>query len=64
MADGLGMPNGLSFSPDEQALYITDTDAVHGEGVYSPHKPASKYVPTFSEAYGADIQVKDMLTAS
>lgn len=26
MADGFGRPNGLCFSPDEQTLYVTDTD--------------------------------------
>lgn len=40
VADGLGRPNGLCFSPDEQTLYITDTDGVHG-GVYSPGRVAS-----------------------
>ena len=32
MADGFGRPNGLCFSPDEQTLYITDTDHIHGDG--------------------------------
>ncbi|MCJ1401835.1 hypothetical protein MMC11_005052 [Xylographa trunciseda] len=27
VADGFGRPNGIAFSPDEQTLYITDTDA-------------------------------------
>jgi gluconolactonase len=32
MADGFGRPNGLCFSPDEKALYVTDTDWIHGDG--------------------------------
>ncbi|MTV80982.1 SMP-30/gluconolactonase/LRE family protein, partial [Streptococcus pneumoniae] len=30
VADGFGRPNGLCFSPDEQTMYITDTDQIHG----------------------------------
>jgi gluconolactonase len=30
VADSLGKPNGLAFSPDEQRLYITDTGITHG----------------------------------
>lgn len=30
MADGIGRPNGICFSPDEQTLYITDTDQIRG----------------------------------
>lgn len=40
VADGLGRPNGLCFSPNEETLYVTDTDGVHG-GVYDPSRPAS-----------------------
>jgi gluconolactonase len=32
VADGFGRPNGICFSPDEQTLYITDTDWIHGDG--------------------------------
>ncbi|KAH0562685.1 hypothetical protein GP486_002642 [Trichoglossum hirsutum] len=32
VADGFGRPNGISFSPDESVVYITDTDSVHGDG--------------------------------
>lgn len=31
MADGLGRPNGICFSPDEKTVYITDTDMTHAE---------------------------------
>lgn len=34
VADGMGKPNGLCFSPDEKTLYITDTDAQNGAGPY------------------------------
>ena len=30
MADGFGRPNGICFSPDEQTVYITDTDQIRG----------------------------------
>ncbi|KAK5108320.1 hypothetical protein LTR62_008416 [Meristemomyces frigidus] len=33
VADGFGRPNGLCFSPDEETMYITDTDQIHGDGV-------------------------------
>lgn len=32
IADGFGRPNGICFSPDEQTLYVTDTDWIHGDG--------------------------------
>jgi len=32
IADGLGRPNGICFSPDESTVYITDTDWIHGDG--------------------------------
>jgi gluconolactonase len=32
VADGFGRPKGICFSPDEATVYITDTDAVHGDG--------------------------------
>jgi gluconolactonase len=40
VADGIRKPNGLCFAPDEKTMYITDTDAVQGEGVYKPDRPA------------------------
>jgi gluconolactonase len=32
VADGFGRCNGLCFSPDEETLYVTDTDWIHGDG--------------------------------
>ncbi|KAF2661512.1 calcium-dependent phosphotriesterase [Lophiostoma macrostomum CBS 122681] len=32
VADGFGRPKGICFAPDERTVYITDTDAVHGDG--------------------------------
>lgn len=32
MADGFGRPNGISFSPNQTVIYITDTDYIHGDG--------------------------------
>ena len=33
VADGLGRPNGICFSPDYSTIYITDTDQVRGQSV-------------------------------
>ncbi|KAL1859688.1 hypothetical protein VTK73DRAFT_7495 [Phialemonium thermophilum] len=30
VADGFGRPNGICFSPDQQTIYVTDTDQVRG----------------------------------
>lgn len=32
VADGLGRPTGIAFSPDEGTAYVTDTDACRGDG--------------------------------
>lgn len=32
MADGFGRPNGIAFNPSQQIVYVTDTDATHGDG--------------------------------
>jgi gluconolactonase len=36
VADGLGRPTGLCFSPDGRTVYVTDSDAVHGDGNQDP----------------------------
>lgn len=41
MADGLGHPNGVCFSPDERTVYVTDTDKVHGSGNSRFNMPSS-----------------------
>ena len=43
VADGFGRPNGICFSPDEQVLYITDTDALHGTFALDSTKSATIY---------------------
>jgi gluconolactonase len=43
VADGLGRPNGLCFSPDEKMLYITDTDWIHAPGVTDDTRVSSIY---------------------
>jgi gluconolactonase len=40
VADGFGRPNGLCFSPDEQTLYVTDTDWIHGDGTTDLTRPS------------------------
>jgi gluconolactonase len=41
VADGFGHPNGLCFSPDEQVLYVTDTDRERGDGSVHDTCPSS-----------------------
>ncbi|KAJ5595177.1 uncharacterized protein N7459_001385 [Penicillium hispanicum] len=43
VADGLGRPNGISFSPDEKTVYITDTAETDGDGSKDQLKPATIY---------------------
>ncbi|KAL3456780.1 hypothetical protein BJX64DRAFT_296391 [Aspergillus heterothallicus] len=53
VADGLGQPNGLAFSPDESILYVTDTDAHRGNGDDNAERAATIYaydVKTYSNA--------------
>lgn len=38
VADGFGKPNGICFSPDEQTVYITDTDYIRGDGTTDPRR--------------------------
>ncbi|KAI9754341.1 MAG: hypothetical protein M4579_004739, partial [Chaenotheca gracillima] len=46
IADGFGRPNGICFSPDLQTVYITDTDAVHGDGTVDITRAATIYAFT------------------
>lgn len=41
MADGFGHPNGICFSPDENVVYITDTDWISGDGTTDDTKVSS-----------------------
>ncbi|KAJ5495723.1 hypothetical protein N7539_000839 [Penicillium diatomitis] len=43
VADGFGRPNGISFSPDEMTMYITDTAETIGNGTTDPVLPATIY---------------------
>lgn len=43
VADGFGRPNGLCFSPDEETLYVTDTDLIHGDGSTDVQRPQTMY---------------------
>lgn len=44
VADGIGQPNGIAFSPDESIVYVTDTDAQWGNGNKSLARAATMYV--------------------
>jgi gluconolactonase len=41
VADGIGRPNGLCFSPDETVLYVTDTDLIHAGNDKDPKRAAT-----------------------
>jgi gluconolactonase len=41
VADGFGRPNGISFSPDQKVLYITDTAETIGDGSKDNTLPAT-----------------------
>jgi gluconolactonase len=43
MADNFVRPNGLTLSPDETVLYVTDTGSGLGNGTIDPTGPASIY---------------------
>ena len=41
IADGFGRPNGITFSPDEKTVYITDTAETNGDGSEDNLLPAT-----------------------
>jgi gluconolactonase len=41
IADGFGRPNGITFSPDEKTVYITDTAENNGDGSEDQLLPAT-----------------------
>jgi gluconolactonase len=41
IADGFGRPNGITFSPDEKTVYITDTAENNGDGSEDKLLPAT-----------------------
>lgn len=45
MADGFGRPNGICFSPNEEIVYITDTDFIHGDGSTDESRASTMLVP-------------------
>ncbi|KAK4539676.1 hypothetical protein LTR36_010439 [Oleoguttula mirabilis] len=53
VADGFGRPNGLCFSPDEETLYITDTDWIHGDGTIDPMRASTIYAFDVTERHGS-----------
>lgn len=55
VADGLGRPTGICFSPDLKTAYITDCEAVSGDGNQDPTKAASIYAFDVIRRSGADF---------
>lgn len=41
IADGFGRPNGITFSPNEKTVYITDTAETDGDGSEDKLLPAT-----------------------
>ncbi|KAJ5759236.1 SMP-30/Gluconolaconase/LRE-like region [Penicillium odoratum] len=52
VADGFGRPNGISFSPDEKTVYVTDTAETDGDGSKDALKPATIYAFDLSTING------------
>ncbi|KAF5603727.1 gluconolactonase [Fusarium pseudocircinatum] len=52
VADGFGRPNGISFSPDEKVVYITDTDWIHGDGTTDDTRARTIYAFDLSTISG------------
>jgi len=63
VADGFGRPNGISFSPDEKVVYITDTDSIHGDGDKDPLRPATIYAFDIITGSGAPFLTNRRLFA-
>ncbi|KAL4914309.1 hypothetical protein BDW62DRAFT_145092 [Aspergillus aurantiobrunneus] len=57
VADGIGRPNGIAFSPDESIVYVTDTDAYWGNGDESLRRAATIYAFDVKEYSGAPFLV-------
>nr|POF13477.1 gluconolactonase [Quercus suber] len=55
LADGFGRPNGICFSPDEETLYVTDTDWIHGDGGIDPTRPSTIYAFDIEQRHGSDF---------
>lgn len=51
MADGFGRPNGISFSPDQSVVYVTDTDIVHGDGTIDRTRASTMQVAGYRANY-------------
>ncbi|KAF2752108.1 calcium-dependent phosphotriesterase [Sporormia fimetaria CBS 119925] len=43
VADGFGRPKSLCFASDEKALYVADTDCLHGDGSVDTTRAATIY---------------------
>ncbi|CAI7638194.1 unnamed protein product [Penicillium pancosmium] len=52
IADGFGRPNGISFSPDEKTVYISDTAETIGDGSKDLTQPATIYAFDVTTIHG------------
>lgn len=55
VADGFGKPNGICFSPDEQTVYITDTDFIRGDGNTDARRARTVYAFDVIHRHGAQF---------
>jgi len=55
VADGFGKPNGICFSPDEQTVYITDTDFMRGDGTTDARRARTIYAFDMIHRHGAQF---------
>ncbi|KAE8419623.1 calcium-dependent phosphotriesterase [Aspergillus pseudocaelatus] len=53
VADRFGRTNGISFSPDQRTVYITDTDYNHGDGTMDPTRVSTIYAYNLTMTNGA-----------
>ena len=63
MADRLGRPNGLCLSPDENTLYVTDTDWIHSPGDTDDMRVSSIYAYDVATYSGEPFLVNKRLFA-
>ncbi|SMR56555.1 unnamed protein product [Zymoseptoria tritici ST99CH_3D1] len=63
VADGFGRCNGVCFSPDEETLYVTDTDWIHGDGTTDHRRSSNIYAFDVIERHGGQFLTNRRLFA-
>ncbi|KAI4866220.1 calcium-dependent phosphotriesterase [Hypoxylon rubiginosum] len=63
VADGFGRPTGITLSPDESTLYVTDTDANRPDGSTDPTRAATIYAFDIIQRSGSYFLINRRLFA-